>query len=455
MTDPRQVPKKYRYSKRGFLRRGVLAGGIKFGGLFSIFILQVIIARIVGDTAQYGIYAWGQTLLFMVGTMACAGIPMVTGRFIASMSARHNEQAISALIRHGAALLLRIVLLPLAVAAMLWLFWGDSGGGIYHDAALIALVFAPAVTYSFFLRDISRSRQWLALALVPMQLLRPWLTAALVFLCWRLVTASPSGEQVLVMVGVSVFASVALHALIYHKLHTTKVREDQSGEDPPEEFAPQKIFSTAMPVFLTRIAGQIIRYSNVLLVGFLAGPAAAGAYFAAERLANLASIPKTVVSMVNQPSIAASHASGNKRDLQLLATQSAHGSLWTTLSISLVLVFFAEPMIGLFGKEFQVASTILIILVASGIISVISGPVMDILIMTGNQTRVPVVMMFAAATHVAALALLVPSYGATGAAIATVISTCASQFWLMYLASKHAGIATTVLASLGRKNRDG
>ncbi|MCP4950323.1 MAG: hypothetical protein GY922_00530, partial [Proteobacteria bacterium] len=82
-----------------------------------------------------------------------------------------------------------------------------------------------------------------------------------------------------------------------------------------------------------------------------------------------------------------------------------------------------------------------------------SGPVSDILIMTGHQNRLPGVMVAAAITHITALALLVPSYGAVGAATASVISALFSQIWLIYLAGHYTGISTTILGSLGSNSR--
>jgi O-antigen/teichoic acid export membrane protein len=211
--------------------------------------------------------------------------------------------------------------------------------------------------------------------------------------------------------------------------------------------------ATARPLFITRCAELVTTYSNVLLVGYLAGPAAAGVYFAAERLAQLAVIPKTVVSIINQQSMAAAHATGRRRELQLLATQSAHGALWPTLLIGTFLALFATPLLGLFGSDFSAASPVLLVLVASGIINVFTGPAQDILIMTGRQKRIPAVIITAALGHVAALFLLVPAHGAVGAAMASVVSACIAQFWLMRLAHREAGIATTVLASLGQPRR--
>ncbi|MDZ7785134.1 MAG: lipopolysaccharide biosynthesis protein [Halioglobus sp.] len=447
MTERRPLPRQLRYSRRRFLRRGAFAASVRMSGLLCVFALQVLLARLIADAAQYGQYAWGQSLLFLAGNLACIGLPLVTARFIASLDAHHNPTGAAAVIAESHRLLRRSTGALLVVAALLWLFSrGGSEGGFFGSAAVIALVFAPAVTFAMLYRDMSRARQWLGLAMLPVQVLRPIVTALLAALSWWLLDGELSGSLTLALVGTSTLLVLLPQAWIY-RIRQRRLVDDSPAPVPPE-YTPSRLLATAVPVFITRCASLVITYGNVLLVGFLAGPAMAGAFFAAERLAQLASIPKAVVSMVNQQSMAAAHATDNVGDLQLLATQSAHGSLWPTLAASLGLIIFAEPLLRLFGDDFAAASGVLIILVASGIIHVFAGPAQDILVMTGRQGRIPRIMIIAAICHIVVLLLLVPILGAVGAAVASVCSSVVSQVWLMLLASREAGVATTVLASL-------
>jgi len=443
-------PRGLRYSRRGFLRRGAFAALVKFSGLFIVFGLQVLLARLIGDTAEYGKYAWGQSLMFLVGIVACVGVPLAASRFVASLEAQHDQRGAREIGHRAQRILLFSGAVPLTAGILLALFWRDPGGtSAYRDVAVVALLFAPASTFATLFRDLARGRQWLGLALLPMQVLRPLCTATLAITCWWLLGGDLSGPATLALVGCSLVAVFLPQAFIYYRRQAA-IPVDPAAPPTPGEYRGARLLPTALPLFVTRCAGLVITYSNVLLVGFLAGPAAAGAYFAAERLAQLARIPKTVVSMVNQQSMAAAHATGRREDLQLLATQSAHGSLWPTLALGLGLVLFAVQLLGMFGPDFAAARDVLVILVAGGIIAVFTGPAHDLMVMTGRQKLIPRIMVFAATTHVTALFLLVPSHGALGAAVATVISTLLGQGWLMVLARREIGVSTTVLHSLAR-----
>ena len=435
-----------RDSQNTFIRRTTFVATIRAAGLLCVFALQVLLARLVDDSVQYGSYAWGQSLLFMAGALACMGLPTVAGRFIASLGAHDNQQAIAAIHSKAIGLLLRSSAVLVLIALLISLFWHEPpGGSHYRNVAILALLCAPAVSFANLYQDLSRARQWLGLALLPFFVFRPLLTAVLAVACWVLLQRALGATTVLGVVGLSLVVVVSIQAMLYHQ------REQQLAAATPHttqaslEYHPSRLFVTAMPVFFTRCAGLVITYSNVLLVGFLAGPAAAGAYFAAERLAQLASIPAAVVAAVNQQAMAGAHASEDAVGLQKITTQSAHGSLWPTLAVGVGLVVLSNPLLQLFHNDFADARTVLIALVASNVVAVLMGPAQDVLIMTGRQRKIPRVMFISAAVHVISLVVLVPQIGALGAALSSIASGLVANIWLMSLAKREAGISTTIL----------
>jgi len=445
MTIASRLGQRLVYLKDDFLRQSVFVAAIRVTGLLCVFALQVLLARLVDDTVQFGSYAWGQSLLFIAGALASLGLPTVTGRFVAALSVSQNERAIAAVIGRAKTLLFRSSMALVIIALLLTLFWHSSSGEhSYRDIAILALLLAPAVSFSNLYQNLSRARRWLGLALLPFFVLRPVATGLLALCFWSLFRDNLSGEIVLGLAGVGFIAAVVAQALRYHQ----REKHLPAGMHAPEaalDYHPSRLFRTALPMFFTNCAVIIINYSSVLLVGFLAGPAAAGAYFAAERLAQLAAIPLAVVSAVNQQAMAAAHASNNMADLQKITLQSAHGSLWPTLVVGLGLAVLATPLLQLFGDDFSSARVVLIVLAASSVINVLTGPASDVLVMSGHQKRIPTVMFVSAATHVAALYFLVPKFGAPGAAFASIASGLVANVWLMVLARREAGIGTTVL----------
>lgn len=438
------------FSGRDFLRRSAFVAAIRIIGLFFVFALQVILARLIGDGEEYGKYAWGQSLMFLAGSLACLGLPVITSRFIASLRTQRNEQGINRVVRTSRMLLLRSSGVLVLIALLVHLLWrGAPDEQHYRQVATLAFLLAPGITFAYLYLDFCRARQWLGLALLPLNVIRPVVTGVLVYACWKLLDGELSGGLVMGLAGASVLAVLLPQMLIFHRRSRRLGERPAAGAVPPD-YHPSQLFRESLPVFAVRCASLTMRYSNVLLVGSLAGPAAAGAYFAAERLAQLASIPQSVVSSVNQQSMAAAHATQNAAGLQKITTQSAHGSLWPTLLIGVGLTVLATPLLQMFGDDFPTARVALIALAVSNVIGVALGPAQDVLIMTGRQKRIPYIMMICAAVHLGALCLLVPSFGALGAALSSIVSGLIANVWLMWVARREAGIGTTVMASLRR-----
>jgi O-antigen/teichoic acid export membrane protein len=377
------------------------------------------------------------------------GLPVVTGRFLASLRITKNEQGIARIVRRAQVLLLRssglLVLTALTIAG---LSLGSVDLPFYVHLTALALLFAPAISFAHLYQDLCRAREWLGLALTPLNVLRPVVTAVLAVCVWQISHDQLMGETVLAIAGISIVVILSGQIALYH-WRTSLLSTNPHAGAPEADYHPARLFKTALPVFAMRCAGLTMNYSNVLLVGFLAGPSAAGAYFAAERLAQLAAIPNSVVSAVNQQSMAAAHAARNHNELQKVTTQSAHGSLWPTAGIAVALCILATPLLQLFGDNFAAASIVLITLVAGNVFAIAMGPAQDVLLMTGRQYLVPKVMLIAATVHLLALFILVPSHGAFGAALASLASGVVANAWLTLLVKRKVGIGTTVLATGG------
>jgi O-antigen/teichoic acid export membrane protein len=407
-----------------------------------------MLARLIGDSAEFGKYAWGQSLLFLVGMMAALGVPVAAERFIASLSVCGAERAVGAVIRQARSILLCSASALLLVAGLLYIL-RDEQSSVYQSLAILSVLFAPAVTYASLYRDMARARRWLGLALLPLQVARPVITGLLCLLVWFLSGDDLSGFMALGLAGTSVALILSVQAMVYHrrqlKLHTVT-----DAPEAAEDYRPEKLLPTAWPIFLGRCAGLSMHYSGVLLLGLLTSPVLAGIYFAADRLAQLAIIPRMVISSVNQQNIAAAHATGDPARLRQVISHGAHGSLWPSLIAALFLIVFAQPLLALFGEEFVDGWPVLVLLALNHAICASFGPAQDLLIMTGNQRLVPRVMGTAALVHVSALVALASSVGPLGAAVAAAISGIGSHFWLRRLARETLGLETSVLAGWKR-----
>ncbi|MFO7553185.1 MAG: oligosaccharide flippase family protein [Haliea sp.] len=424
-------------------RAGVLAGAVQGVGLLLVFLLQILLARIVDDPAAYGLYVWGQNLLFLVGGVLALGLPIVAGRHMAVQVQRGDRRAQGALVQRALGLIAVASALIVGAGALL-LSQASLAVSLAPDITLLALLGAPLVATTLLYQGISRAQGHTVSAFLPNQVLRPLFNAVLALVAAVVAGRHLSGFEVLV----TVVAGLALVHAVYWRLGQRPARTADAPAIASDVEVPRAslLLREGLPVFGASVCGLVMTYANTLAVGVLAGPAAAGAFFVAERLAQLASTPAMVTSAVIQPWLAIAHASHNRKRLQEVVTQAAHIGLWPTLLLSAGLWLFADFLLGLFGAGFLHALPILGALLVARLIGVALGPAQILLMMTGHQNQALRVSAAAALGHVLLLIALVPVWGAVGAALTSIVSSLLLNAGCLALVWRHLGLRGTVLA---------
>ena len=93
--------------------------------------------------------------------------------------------------------------------------------------------------------------------------------------------------------------------------------------------------------------------------------------------------------------------------------------LVTALPVVVAIVIFPEWLMSLFGAAFESASVPLVILAIGQLINAATGSVAYILMMTGHEVCYRRATIVAAVVNVVLGIILIPKYGAIGAAIST------------------------------------
>ncbi len=139
------------------------------------------------------------------------------------------------------------------------------------------------------------------------------------------------------------------------------------------------LLSFSAGVFLAKIGLFIVRWSDVLLMGFFFGPVAVGLYRLAARLVN------TVVEVAMQPlqAVALPHFSrvhAGEESLHLVVTQNIRaGSIILLPSLALVAAV-ASPLMSVIGTQWTPAANVLRILCLGGIVypmNLFAGPLLQ------------------------------------------------------------------------------
>ena len=161
---------------------------------------------------------------------------------------------------------------------------------------------------------------------------------------------------------------------------------------------------------------------DVLILGALMGPGDVGPYYAAVRMAGFALFAQSAANVVLAPMIAERYDAHDMGGLQLVATRAARFSFAGALAVSLGFGVAGHWLLGLFGPGFDAAYVPLLILLCGYCATTSLGEVGFMLSMTRFQRRASMLVLVGVAANAAVAWLLVPSLGATGAAIGAVAS---------------------------------
>ena len=109
-------------------------------------------------------------------------------------------------------------------------------------------------------------------------------------------------------------------------------------------------------------------------------------------------------------------------ELQLLIKKSTRLIFIISIFLLSFIFLFSEHILSLFGPNYIVASTPLVILLSAQLYNSVSGPSAIYLNMTGKQRVLNLILIIGLLTNIFLNLYLIPNYGMNGAAIATLVS---------------------------------
>lgn len=183
---------------------------------------------------------------------------------------------------------------------------------------------------------------------------------------------------------------------------------------------------TAMPLLLFATIRIVNGQASLLLLGWLGTTTEAGMYAIAARLAGFVAFPYMIMNFVLAPTISRLHTENDQVALQAAVTITGWWITISTLVVALPLLALSELLLSLFGEAFVAGAPVLRILLVGAIVNALTGPVAQLMNMTGLERPATMLMTVSAILTVALNVLLIPWLGMTGAAIAGV---CGTSFW--------------------------
>ncbi len=413
--------------------------GIHFAGtIFALatgYLFKVYVARVLG-AEDLGLYALGATLIGFLGIFNTLGLPQSAVRFVASYRAAGKFKELHALLWRGAGLLL-VANVVLVIALLT--FGRLIAVRFYHSPALVrylplfALIMLFAVLSGFYgkvlagYRDI-KLRTWIVNFVgTPLNMIFAVVLISLgLGLRGYLIAQVLSGAIVCACLFVAVWNFTPVEARLL----------EQRGSNP--ENVVWSFSATMVGIGLLEF---LMSQVDKVALGFYLGARQVGIYSVAAAL--VAYVP-LVLSSINQifaPTISDLHTRGQISMLGRLFQSLTKWATGLTLPLAMVVIVFAHPLMGIFGRDFERGWPILIIGTLGQLVNCGVGSVGYLLLMSGNEKRLIRVQTAMAVVMVVCCASFVPIFGILGAAAAAAITNVGVNFWNLLEVRKTLGIS--------------
>jgi O-antigen/teichoic acid export membrane protein len=400
---------------RGRLSRqsiGTLA--IAVGALGAALLISIVFARLIGAEGfgAYALaYAWVQILLIP----AKLGADTLMLREVA----RFNELE-PGRIRPYVGWSSRALFLTVGASVLV-------GGGLIllvHQlqrpevvtVQLVAFALVPLMAFTNVWQAVLRGLGRIFLGQIPLALLGPTVVLAGAGLFWlSSAELTPIGA-----IGLRIASLVAAALVLGFMLLRLLPAGDGGGIVQSDRRSLSRALLTLG--FIGALATLATR-TDIVMLGFFSDLEEVAAYTVASRGASFIRFPQMGLNLVIAPVIAAAYAAGRQERLQSVLTWGTRSAMAAALPIGLALIFVGNLYLDLFGEGFGDALGALRILSVGTLLTTIAGFLGALIMMTGHEAVSAKLFTGILFLNIVLNWVLIPAFGAEGAAVATAVST--------------------------------
>jgi O-antigen/teichoic acid export membrane protein len=407
------------------------------GTIFSAaagYLFKIYLARVLGAEAL-GIYALGMTIIGFLGIFNALGLPQSAVRFVATYCATGKLELLRGFLGRGILLLLisNVLLGGVVLLVGPWIalhFYHTQALQIYLGWFAFIMVLGALNT---FLGQVLAGYKDVARRTVITNFIG---SPAMMILTLGLASLGLGLRGYIVAQAVSAVLVLILLAAMVWRL-TPRAARSFASESPPLE---KEVTSFSAVVLGTGLLEFLMAQSDKILIGFYLGAREVGIYAVATTLVTFVPILLQSVNQIFSPSIADLYARGQQELLGRIFQTLTKWIIGLTIPLAAVMIFFASPLMRIFGSDFEAGWPILVIGTVGQLVNCGVGSVGYLLLMSGNQRRLIKIEAVMAVLMVLLNLFLIPRWGITGAAIGAAITNVIGNVWYLGEVRRRLGL---------------
>ncbi|MGQ0673020.1 MAG: lipopolysaccharide biosynthesis protein [Hyphomicrobium sp.] len=423
-------------------RDALLAFAVRVASAAIIYLSQVILARWMGSH-EYGVYVFVWTWVLVLGGLSALGFAGASLRLLPQYRETGETDLARGLLFGGRLMALASgTMVAAAGVCGLWLL-GDAVAEPYILPAYLALVCVPLYSLTDMQDGVARSGGWMALALVPIFVLRPIIILAGMALAHEAglpMTATTAAAAAIAAVWISAILQVIL---LNRRLQSTA----PSG---PRRYAFRQWLTVSLPLVAVYACELVMQNADVLVVSHVMSPSDVAVYFASAKTMSLILFVHYAVGSAIAARFSALKARGDTIGLEAFVADAANWTFWPSLAGAALILALGHPLLSLFGPEFEAGYPIMGVLVLGFLLRSAVGPADILLNMLGEQKICAALLAVTALLNVTLNLLLVPEFGLLGAAFATSSAIACGALMSYVAARRRLGLDVAIWHNLRR-----
>ena len=408
--------------------------GMIFGrGLTYLYI--ILLARL--GSSEYGLISLGFATTLFLSTITMLGLKTVTVRYISFYQAKKNKEKIK-----GTILSSIKISLPISIFFMVALFLLSEKVSLllFHNARLIPILKLFSLTIPFivlsniFLQVILSYRK-IEYQIGIKEIIENVVKLALTFLFIYF------GYELL-GVAIAYIISIIITFLLSFYFMQKKCFNILDNKIKANNFSTE-LLKISFPLFFADIFTLIIKWMDVFLLGFFRSTSEVGIYNVALSTASLLVLMPTGIMVLFLPIITRLYSEKNKKEIKEITMRTSKWIFFANFPIFIILLAFSKPILEImFGKEYIIGSTALLILIFAYLLHSITHVNSSILIMLKKTKIILFVGIIITILNILLNLLLIPKYGIVGGAIAMALSLISNYIIYSILVYKITKIST-------------
>jgi O-antigen/teichoic acid export membrane protein len=377
--------------------------------------------------SEYGIYVYAWTWVVIGGNLADIGLATTAQRFIPQYSEKQRSLVLSGFLL--VARLLPILtggVIALTLLTLLNVFSGHLEAYNFFPLC-IACLCIPLYAAINVQEGVAKAFGWMVLGSVSDLILRP----VLLVMAFTLLLSFglKLNSQTAMLITLAVVATVAVVQMVLVGYRTRLLEQLKKSY----EFLVWTRVS--IPVFLFVAFHSILSSVDIVILEYFRPASEVGFYYAASKTMVFATFVMYSVSAISARRFSELWFRGDRELLDSYLARSISWTFWPSVFAAIAILAVGKPLLMLFGPGFSDGYDLMFIVAIGIVVQSTTGPAEALLNMAGLERACAKIYAFSLAINILGCSMLVPQFGAAGAA-ASVAGTLAIKSVLIYYTIK-------------------